>query len=430
MNNTLYPALDALKSLQESNTKIRKESVLKSLPKRSIYFLKVLLNNECQLGLKKLNIKHSKDDNLTFNEVYNLIEKLKLSNINDSLRDEVVKLLMRVEPQYLEMMAKIFTKTLKVGVTAKTVNKIYPKLIPEFKVMLADTSSDIQFPAYLETKYDGVRCVTLYDHVTDNVQMFTRQGKPIYFSRIADSIKKTFKNVGSFMLDGELEDMTGVRTNTSGIVNSNIHSGYRDDHDISLKYTVFDIMSKGEFDTETCQDPLSKRKTLLSSLIDDSLANLQTAYTVLVNNIEEVLKINKEHIEKGLEGVIVKDPKEKYLYKRSKSWAKFKAINSCTLVVTGVTEGTNKRIDKIGALVCQSQDGLVKVNVGSGLTDEDLEVFTNTPPIGKFVEVIYNMVEPASKENYTLFLPRFKELRVDKTEADTYSKIIEEQNNG
>ena len=37
-----------------------------------------------------------------------------------------------------EMYEQIFTKELKLGITSKTINKVFPNLIPEFNVMLAE----------------------------------------------------------------------------------------------------------------------------------------------------------------------------------------------------------------------------------------------------------------------------------------------------
>ena len=37
-----------------------------------------------------------------------------------------------------EMYIQIFTKELKLGITSKTINKVFPNLIPEFNVMLAE----------------------------------------------------------------------------------------------------------------------------------------------------------------------------------------------------------------------------------------------------------------------------------------------------
>ena len=36
------------------------------------------------------------------------------------------------------MYGQIFTKELKLGITSKTINKVFPNLIPEFNVMLAE----------------------------------------------------------------------------------------------------------------------------------------------------------------------------------------------------------------------------------------------------------------------------------------------------
>lgn len=37
-----------------------------------------------------------------------------------------------------EIYSQIFTKELKLGITSKTINKVFPNLIPEFNVMLAE----------------------------------------------------------------------------------------------------------------------------------------------------------------------------------------------------------------------------------------------------------------------------------------------------
>ena len=83
-----------------------------------------------------------------------------------------------------EMYGQIFTKELKLGITSRTINKVFPNLIPEFNVMLAEkywdrmeelekTNPDI----IITQKYDGVRCVAIHDK--SGVKLFSRQGKPI-----------------------------------------------------------------------------------------------------------------------------------------------------------------------------------------------------------------------------------------------------------
>lgn len=83
-----------------------------------------------------------------------------------------------------EMYSQIFTKELKLGITSKTINKVFPNLIPEFNVMLAekywDRMEDLEKtnPDIIITqKYDGVRCVAIHDK--SGVKLFSRQGKSI-----------------------------------------------------------------------------------------------------------------------------------------------------------------------------------------------------------------------------------------------------------
>jgi hypothetical protein len=131
------------------------------------------------------------------------------------------------------------------------------------------------------------------------------------------------------------------------------------------------------------------------------------------------------YIAQGDEGVIIKDPEAVYHYRRNKAWLKVKAINSATLKVIGTTEGKGKRKGMVGALMCSSECGKVKVNVGSGLSDADVALFTKSSPVGKYVEVIFNvLIKGENQDIYSLFLPRLKEIRIDKSSADSLDTIL------
>ena len=97
---------------------------------------------------------------------------------------------------------------------------------------------------------------------------------------------------------------------------------------------------------------------------------------------------------------------------------KMKAELEADLLVEGVTNGTGKNDGLIGALSCTTKDGTLKVNVGSGLTDEDRKKDPDEF-IGKIVSVKYNeKIKDKNSPNWSLFLPIFQELRLDKSEAD------------
>jgi hypothetical protein len=132
-----------------------------------------------------------------------------------------------------------------------------------------------------------------------------------------------------------------------------------------------------------------------------------------------------EYFTAGFEGIILKDTTAIWENKRSKSLIKFKGELECDLKVVGWEEGTGKNVGKLGALVCESADGVIRVNVGSGFNDEDRNSIKAADVIGKIVAVKYNARIKNKSEGATesLFLPIFLEIREDKTQADSARSI-------
>jgi ATP-dependent DNA ligase len=142
-----------------------------------------------------------------------------------------------------------------------------------------------------------------------------------------------------------------------------------------------------------------------------------------VNDAEEANELFAQYYASGEEGIILKNVEGIWENKRSKHQIKYKGELECDLVVTGTEEGKGKYQGKIGAFIAESSDGLVRVSVGSGLTDDIRNTLTNDEVIGKVIAVKYNArIKNKSGEN-SLFLPIFLELREDKTEADHSDKI-------
>ena len=89
------------------------------------------------------------------------------------------------------------------------------------------------------------------------------------------------------------------------------------------------------------------------------------------------------------------------------------------MIVTDWIEGTGRNVGRLGALTVQSADGSLVCNVGSGFTDEDRDTIS-TDIIGSIITVKYNeIIKDKNSDTRSLFLPRFIEIRLDKTEVDT-----------
>jgi ATP-dependent DNA ligase len=89
----------------------------------------------------------------------------------------------------------------------------------------------------------------------------------------------------------------------------------------------------------------------------------------------------------------------------------------------GTEEGTGKYAGMLGAIICESSDGVVKTRVGSGFSDKQRKELTSEDLIGRIAAVKYNMRSVDKQGNHSLFLPIILEIRTDKDEADPASLI-------
>lgn len=155
--------------------------------------------------------------------------------------------------------------------------------------------------------------------------------------------------------------------------------------------------------------------------------HVQKVEQVVCNTTEELVNHFVECRSKGLEGTVVKQFEMPWKDHKTKLGLKLKNQFDCEYVVTGVQEHSKKK-NQVGALFVESSCGKVKFKVGSGLTDKQRKDFwlTRDDLIGKIVTVRGNdLVSSESKDTYSIFLPRLIEVRVDKSEADDYDKVIE-----
>jgi len=77
----------------------------------------------------------------------------------------------------------------------------------------------------------------------------------------------------------------------------------------------------------------------------------------------------------------------------------------------------------LGAILCESADGIVKVSVGSGFTDAHRKNYWKENLVDRIVAVKYNSRIKNKAGEDSLFLPVFVELRDDKDEADSSKDI-------
>ena len=143
-----------------------------------------------------------------------------------------------------------------------------------------------------------------------------------------------------------------------------------------------------------------------------------------VKTLEDVEELFRRALDNGEEGVIAKNLNSMWEPKRSHHLCKFKAEKTADLIVVDWEGGTGRNQGILGALVCESSDGKIRVNVGSGFSDDDRKNITCDNSIGKIVEVLYNArIDKKNGGIDSLYLPRFLKFRDDKNIANSSEEI-------
>lgn len=190
-----------------------------------------------------------------------------------------------------------------------------------------------------------------------------------------------------------------------------------------VEMTIWDVIPYDKFLTGKYAVPYKDRFDDLMTMNElNPSPKINIVMTNIVPNLEVARTFFNLMLEEGQEGIILKDADSIWENKRSKGQVKFKAELDMDAVVTGWVEGTGKYEGLLGALQCESADGVIKVNVGSGFTDEDRKTIDQSI-VGKIISVKYNARIKNTNGEESLFLPVYLETRLDKTEADS-SEVI------
>jgi ATP-dependent DNA ligase len=330
------------------------------------------------------------------------------------------------------VVTRIIGKDLRCGVSEATINKIWPGLIAEYPVMLASVYDDkliekMHWPAMVQLKMDGMR----FNAIVKNgkCEFKTRNGRTIdllgeleeEFIRLADGVDTVF--------DGELtchnpdDGSIMDRKTGNGILNKAVKGTIPLSEAKLVHATLWDVIPLDQFQEGTSAMNYGYRFDWLTNQIYS--ARIHVVEYSMVNDLDEARAKFTEYFNAGYEGIILKDTHAVWENKRSKSLIKFKGELECDLKVVGWEEGTGKNVGKLGALVCESADGVIRVNVGSGFNDEDRSSIKAADVVGKIVAVKYNARIKNKSEGATesLFLPIFLEIREDKTQADSAGSI-------
>jgi DNA ligase-1 len=414
------PCDAVIRSLEEHASRLNKEAIIEAEKDNVELFegFRLALSPFITFGVKKVP-SHSGPNGqglpwVAFKELCHLLSTRQLTG--DAARDAIeLALSASTGKQWNDWYRRILIKDLRCGVSEKTINKIKKDAVPVFECMLAhdgaNHESKVSGKKLIEPKLDGVRVLTLVDMQTRTVTQYSRNGKILEnFSHITKAIEANIDLIGrSVMLDGEI-----VSTSFQALMKQVHRKDNVEASDAVLM--LFDIIPLSEFQKGKSVLGQKRRTNMLKGMTEifkkigsiDVIPQIEVDLDTAVGELQ-FKQYNKDAIDAGFEGIMIKDVDAPYVCKRHVAWLKQKPFIEVSLTIVGIEPGTGKNEGKMGAVICEGEeDGkFIRVNVGSGWTD-DQRAEVDDEVIGQVLEVRADAITRSqdSEDVYSLRFPR------------------------
>jgi len=320
----------------------------------------------------------------------------------------------------------IINKDLRLGIGLKTINQVYPGLIPysadgsrgKVDLMLCKTfdPASATYPLCAAIKKDGVRArAVTYELYTRANQRF------IGFDHIEDELEKyTFEKDGEMMVPGQ--DFDGA----SGLIRNNQPVP-------TAVYWLFDCPSIDA-------SKWARYQFLKENVVETD--HIKIIEHRIINNQEELMEFYHQALVDGEEGLVVYTINHEYRDARSYDWCRLVPIQKADCKVIGFEEGEGKLVGSLGKLIVDFNGVPTGVGTGfneklwdlltdaekkkaakdgKGYTEEDYEsrrrgyIWDHKP---EFLNAIAEIHYKEKTSKGSMRQPRFKGWRFDKQEAN------------
>lgn len=319
------------------------------------------------------------------------------------------------------LLYRVLVKELRIGVGPKTINKYHKDLVFEWELAGAKRTKEalhkVRWPCWAEYKFDGYRCLVRAQNGKDE-ETYSRNGLPMdnLSFRAADLNRLTAELVAAGILadiawawDGEGKKL-GHRFNATQSEVGKKGKGQ------DLTYVIFDLVPWGQITggTETIETRYDRLDAVQRYLAQhaERFPMLMVNERFELDTVEDAWELYEQARELGHEGLILKQKGGFYTPGKTEAWVKVKPEETLDLLVVGVYEGKpgTKYEGKAGGIVVRYKG--VDTEVGSGLGDDQRELWFKQPElvVNSVAEIVYHEVTPAGK----LREPRFKSVRKDK----------------
>lgn len=299
--------------------------------------------------------------------------------------------------------------------------KAFYRTLPGF---LVQTKRDGSF-AYLQNTSEGL------------ARTITRQGSiyPTWFSeRMIKGVPKGAVLIGEMEVYEKQAHGNALldRKTGNGILNSVLQDEDESEFEnYEFSYVAWDMISESEFKVGKSTRPYSSRFFNLKSLLQNAPKHLCLVGSWEVASVAEASTIHLDHTANGLEGTVWKtfDGEWRDTDSGTKDAVKAKVKFQAEYLITGSYEGEGEAAGMLGGISYSTPCGKIAANVGIGFSNKQRKDFwairEDLP--GKIMTLEANdVISSKTSDTLSLSLAVFIEIRNDRTEADSFERVMEQ----
>ena len=321
---------------------------------------------------------------------FNMLDRMASGALSGyAAQRELRKALEELTYKSAQLLLCILNKNFRFGLGTKSINYVFPNLIPEHAIQLAKPIdyARVKYPVLVSPKLDGLRAIY------KNGKFYSRLGNQFKGLSVLEAQVAAMGLRKDTQLDGELMVPGEHFNEISGAIRA-----FRETDKVT--FNIFDIPSS--------TGPLRQRYAQVSNLLEQLQVHIVPHF--IAYDDSDIQDLYQEAIRDGYEGIMVKDMGAHYENARTWSWMKVKPIHTEDLKVIGTFEGQGKYEGLCGGLIVDR--GGVRVRVGSGLSDAQRNLWADDSSdiLGATIEVAFQEVTPDGSLRH----PRLKSVRGDK----------------
>ena len=428
---------ELVNQLQATNSRLEKERLLRKYDteqnRRILWFIFNPYIVTGVSGKKALKYNSRFVETVNYCNCETLDDLLTYFTQHNTGRDEDLILLESFVNRFSEfrdLIYSIITKSIRIGVTSVTLNKIYGEgFIPQFDVMLAQKYFDNPeklvpdgTEMILTTKLDGVRCILVNN--SSGAKLYSRQGQ--LFEGMVEIEEEAKSLPFGWVFDGELLlninnlESKDLYRETMKVVSS-------DGEKRNVIFNMFDMLPEEDFQKGYCDQDCRTRKQMVNYYLSQyNLPHIKEVKQLYVGKDKNQITYWLDKItSEGGEGVMINIADAPYECKRIKNLLKVKKFQSCDVYVTNLIEGQGNFKGMLGAVGVEfigPDNNRYSCEVGSGFSLEERKDFWKYPEkiLHNIIEIGYFEISSNQNGTYSLRFPIFKHLRPDKTDISMY----------